>query len=60
MLRSRIIVSLLLHKNGLYKSRNHENPNLVPSISRARKILKWNPKVKIEKGVSDGKVNELC
>tara|TARA_Y100001958_G_C21196293_1_gene523590 strand:- start:601 stop:1503 length:903 start_codon:yes stop_codon:yes gene_type:complete len=36
---------------GLYKSRNHENPNLVPSISRARKILKWNPKVKIEKGI---------
>ncbi len=38
-------------KFGVLKSRNHENPILIPSISKARKILKWNPKTKINKGI---------
>lgn len=36
---------------GVMKSRNHENPVLVPSIIRARKILGWKPKVKLKKGL---------
>ena len=36
---------------GLFKSRSHENPNLVPSIDLAKRILKWRPKIKLEKGL---------
>lgn len=38
-------------KFGVLKSRNHENQILIPSISKAKKILKWYPKIKIEKGI---------
>ena len=31
-------------KFGIFKSRNHENPSLVPCILRAKKLLKWQPK----------------
>lgn len=36
---------------GLFKLRNHENPELVPSISKVKKILKWRPKINLEKGI---------
>lgn len=36
---------------GLFKNRNHENPILVPSISLAKKVLKWKPKINLEKGL---------
>ena len=36
---------------GLFKSRNHENPNLVPSIDLAKKLLKWKPKTTLEEGL---------
>jgi len=36
---------------GIFKSRNHENPYLVPSIDVAKKILSWNPKTTLEKGL---------
>ena len=36
---------------GLFKSRNHENPNLVPSIKLAKEILKWKPKTTLQQGL---------
>ena len=36
---------------GLFKSRDHENPILVPSISLAKKVLRWKPKINLEKGL---------
>ena len=45
---------------GLMKSRNHENPVLIPSINRAKKILGWKPKIRIKKGlkITKKKFNE--
>ena len=42
-------------KFGIFKSRNHENPSLVPCILRAKKLLKWQPKIKLVKGLEKTK-----
>ena len=42
---------------GVMKSRNHENPVLIPSISRAKKILGWKPKIKLKRGLKITKKN---
>ena len=42
---------------GVMKSRNHENPVLIPSISRAKKILGWKPKIKLKRGLNITKKN---
>ena len=36
---------------GLFRTRNHENSSLVPSINSAIKILKWKPKVELLNGL---------
>ena len=41
---------------GLFRSRNHENSSLVPSINSAIKILKWKPKVELLNGLAKTKI----
>ena len=36
---------------GAFKSRNHENKKLVPSIQKAKKLLNWKPKISISTGL---------
>ena len=36
---------------GLFKSRSHENPKLVPDIKKAKKLLNWKPKTKLMLGL---------
>jgi len=36
---------------GLFKTRDHENKKLVPSIKLANKLLKWRPRVDLEQGL---------
>ena len=42
-------------KFGLFKSRNHENPRLIPSILLAKKLLNWQPKTKLIQGLKKTK-----
>ena len=42
-------------KLGLFKSRNHENPRLIPSILLAKKLLNWQPKTKLIQGLKKTK-----
>lgn len=42
-------------KFGLFKTRNHENPRLIPSILLAKKLLNWQPKVKLIQGLQKTK-----
>ena len=43
-------------KFGLFKSRSHENPRLIPSIIQAKKILKWSPSTKLINGLNKTKI----
>ena len=41
---------------GLFKSRSHENPKLVPSIILAKKLLGWGPSTKLTSGLNKTKL----
>tara|TARA_Y100001958_G_C21240243_1_gene567727 strand:- start:1053 stop:1955 length:903 start_codon:yes stop_codon:yes gene_type:complete len=41
-----------LPQYGLFNSRNHENPSLIPSIEKAKKVLGWKPIISLEKGLN--------